>query len=121
MQAMEAAATAGEAGAERRRLADEYLDVALYLYDQLCGRLHAALQQARAHPAGPSEGLPGGDAARAGASLDMPKPALAPREGGMFADEEEGGEEQALGEVAALAQSTLQVMIAQTTIMVEQR
>ena len=46
--ALEATANAEEAAAERRRLADEYLDVALYLYDQLCGRLHAALEQAPA-------------------------------------------------------------------------
>lgn len=34
-QAMRAAADADEANAERRRLADEYLDVALYIYDQV--------------------------------------------------------------------------------------
>jgi hypothetical protein len=41
-QAMRAAADADEANAERRRLADEYLDVALYIYDQV--RLHGARQ-----------------------------------------------------------------------------
>lgn len=35
-EAMRAAADADEANAERRRLADEYLDVALYIYDQVC-------------------------------------------------------------------------------------
>jgi hypothetical protein len=39
---MRAAADADEANAERRRLADEYLDVALYIYDQV--RLHGARQ-----------------------------------------------------------------------------
>ena len=44
-QALQAAADADEANAERRRLADEYLDVSLYIYDQFCGRLQHTLEQ----------------------------------------------------------------------------
>ena len=63
-QALKAAQDTEEANAERRRLADEYLDVALYIYDQLCGRLHAELARAV------EQLKPAGAAARAPATLD---------------------------------------------------
>ena len=63
-QALVAAQDAEEANAERRRLADEYLDVALYIYDQLCGRLHAELARAM------EKIKPSGTAVRAPATLN---------------------------------------------------
>ena len=119
--AAESAANAEQAATERRRLADEYLDVSLYLYDQLCGRLHSALGEAtKAEAAG---GGAGGGGSMMGAALvpaggnifglDMPVLPVGEDSEQQLVDPDDPREEQqALTEVAVLCQSTLQDALA---------